>query len=304
MSRASENPRLWLPSRWPAWFGLAVFWTASRLPWRWHRPLARGLGWFVYTFVPIRRHVVQVNLRLCFPEKSARERRALARAHYAALARGLFETCMAWWSPLSEFPPYRILGREHLEAAQAAGRGVILLTAHVTTLEVCGRIMSDALAIGCLYRDPNNPVIAQQMRHQRERRMAIAVHFDDLKGLIRALRAGHTIWYAPDQGKRTKQSEILPFFGVPAITNTATGKLAAMTGAPVVPYFARSEADGSYTLTILPALKNFPTGDANADAIRINELIAQHIRLAPAQYLWVHKRFKARGPGYPEVYAR
>jgi KDO2-lipid IV(A) lauroyltransferase len=134
--------------------------------------------------------------------------------------------------------------------------------------------------------------------------MAIAVHFDDLKGLIRALRSGHTIWYAPDQGKRTKLSEILPFFGVPAITNTATGKLAAMTGAPVVPYFARGEADGSYTLTVLPPLENFPTADANADAIRINALIEHHVRLAPAQYLWVHKRFKARGPGYPEVYAR
>lgn len=304
MSRASENPRLWLPVHWPMWLGLAVFWAAAQLPWRWHRGLARLLGGFVYYFVPIRRRVVQVNLRLCFPEKSARERRALARAHYVALARGLFETCMAWWSPLAEFPPYRILGREHLEAAHAAGRGVILLTAHVTTLEVCGRIMTDLFSIGCLYRDPNNPVIAQQMRRQRERRMAIAVHFDDLKGLIRALRSGHTIWYAPDQGKRTKLSEILPFFGVPAITNTATGKLAAMTGAPVVPYFARGEADGSYTLTVLPPLENFPTADANADAIRINALIEHHVRLAPAQYLWVHKRFKARGPGYPEVYAR
>src|SRR5688572_31687175 len=151
-----------------------------------------------------------------------------------------------------------------------------------------GVFLTARLPVGCLYREPNNPVVALAMRRHRERVASIAIHFDDLKGLIRALRSGHAIWYAPDQGKRTKLSEILPFFGVPAITNTATGKLAAMTGSPVVPYFARREADATYTLTVLPALADFPTNDAAADAIRINQLIEQHVREAPEQYLWVH----------------
>jgi KDO2-lipid IV(A) lauroyltransferase len=75
-----------------------------------------------------------------------------------------------------------------------------------------------------------------------------------------------------------------------------------MTGAAVVPYFARREPDSSYTLTLLPPLENFPTADASADAIRINQLIEHHIRLAPEQYFWVHKRFKGRGAPHPEVY--
>ena len=120
--------------------------------------------------------------------------------------------------------------------------------------------------------------------------------------VVRALRANHAIWYAPDQGKRTKSSEILPFFGVPAITNTATSKIAEMTDCAVVPYFAKREADHSYTLTLLPALENFPTNDAAADAVRVNRLIEDYVRRAPEQYFWVHKRFKARGEGYPEVY--
>lgn len=302
MSRASENQRLWLPQYWPVHLGLALFRAATRLPWPMQRGIACALGWFAYHFVPIRRRVALVNLRLCFPEKSEREIRALARAHYQSLALGLLETCHAWWTDTPDLPPYRLKGREHLEQALAQGHGVILLTAHFTTLEICGRMMTDQFKIGCLYRDPNNPVIAAQMRAQRERRMAIAVHFDDLKGLIRALRAGHAIWYAPDQGKRTKQTEILPFFGIPAITNTATSKLAEITKAPVVPYFAKREADHSYTLTILPPLDNFPTADAAADAVRINRLIEDYVRAAPDQYLWVHRRFKARGPGYPEVY--
>jgi KDO2-lipid IV(A) lauroyltransferase len=286
------------------WIGLGLFRLVALLPWSAQRALARALGWFVYRFVPIRRHVARVNLRLCFPEKSAHEIDALARAHYHSLALGLFETCYAWWRNAAALPAHRIVGREHLERALAARKGVVLLTAHFTTLELCARMMSEQFQLAVLYRDPNNPVVAAQMRRQRERHSSRAVHFDDLKGLIRTLRAGYAIWYAPDQGKRTKQTEILPFFGVPAITNTATGKLAEMTGAAVVPYFARREPDASYTLTILPPLENFPTADATADAVRVNQLIEEYIRLAPEQYLWVHKRFKGRGVPHPEVYAR
>jgi KDO2-lipid IV(A) lauroyltransferase len=302
MSRSSEEARLWLPQFWPAWLGIAVFWLVNKLPWPEKRLLARGLGWFAFYLVRIRRRVVFTNLKLCFPEKSATEIHMLARAHYDSLALGLFEVCAGWWAKKEDLPPHRIVGLDHLNNALARGRGVILLTAHFTTLEICGRCMNEAVLVGCLYRDPNNPVVAHLMRRNREERMAIAVHFDDLRGLVRALRAGYAIWYAPDQGKRTKASEILPFFGIPAITNTATGKIAEMTGAAVVPYFAKREADHSYTLTILPPLDNFPTADAATDAVRINQLIEFHVRLAPEQYLWVHKRFKARGPGYPEVY--
>lgn len=302
MSRSSEQSNLWQPRHWPTWAGLGLFWCLSRLHWREQHRIARLLGWFVFHLVPIRRRVVFANLRLCFPEKSPAEIRALARAHYDALALGLFEACAGWWTEPAELPAHRIEGFAHFESALAQGRGVILLTAHFTTLEICGRFMAEAGRFGCLYRDPDNPVVAHVMRIQRERHSTVAVHFNDLKGLIRALRGGHSIWYAPDQGQRTASSEIVPFFGVPAVTNTATGKIATMTGAAVVPYFARRECDRSYTLTLLPALENFPTDDALADSLRINRLIEEHIRLAPEQYFWVHKRFKRRGPEYPEVY--
>ena len=305
MSRASEQSRLWLPQYWPMWIGLGLFRLAARLlTWPEQRDIARALGGFVFHVVRLRRHIVVTNLRLSFPEKTEKEILALARAHYDSLGMGLFEVCTGWWARREDLPVHRIIGLEHLRAAEARGKGVLLLTAHFTTLEICGRLLIDAHGMGGLYRDPNNPVLAHIMRGQRERQMTIAVHFDDLKGLVRALRAGHSIWYAPDQGKRTPGSEILPFFGVPAITNTATSKIAKMTGAAVVPFFGRREPDGSYTLTIHPALENFPTEDTTADAIRINRLLEENIRLAVPQYFWVHKRFKARGPEYPDVYQR
>ncbi len=303
MESAGE-PNLSHPRHWPMWAGVGLFWLLSHLPWWMQRGLAAGCAWFWWHVVPVRRRVALINLRLCFPEKDEREIRRLGRAHFGALALGVFETCAAWWAPRRRLPAHEITGLEHLAAARAGGRGVLLLTAHFTTLEMCGRLFNETRKFGCLYRDPNNPVVAHMMRRSRERRMSVAVHFDDLRGLIRALKTGEIIWYAPDQARRLKLSAVLPFFGVPAVTSTATSRIAAMTGAAVVPYFGRRRPDGSYLLTILPALDHFPTTDPEADAMRINHLIEEQVRLAPEQYFWVHRRFKARGPEHAEVYAQ
>jgi len=304
MSRRSERTDLWMPQFWPSWLGVGLFRLITKLPWSLRRAFARGLATFVYHVVPIRRRVVLINLRLCFPQKTETEIRQLARAHFHALALGLFETGEAWWTPTHRLPSFRLVGREHLEAALARGKGVLILTGHVTTLELCSRMMRETSAFGCLYRDPNNPVVASVMRGIREMRTTVAVHFDDLRGLLRALKQNVPIWYAPDQGKRTKMSEILPFFGVPAVTNTATSRIAQMSGAAVVPYFGRRLPDGTYELEILPALDNFPSGDHTADAVRVNEIIEGFVRRAPEQYFWVHRRFKRRGPDLPDVYAK
>lgn len=300
MSRDYARPSFRHLRHWPALIGVGAFKLLARLPWGVKAWLGKTLGWVCFHLIRIRRHIVQVNLRLAFPDKSPAERYSLAAKHYRALGMGLFETCAAWWSPSEKLPRYEIVGREHLEAASAGGRGVLLLTAHFTTLEICGRMLLDAgIPLGCLYRDPNNAVIAQEMRNAREARMSVAIPMDDLRGLVRALKQGRTIWYAPDQGKRTKFSAILPFFGVPAITNTATTRIAQMTGAAVVPYFGVRLRDGSYRLTILPALDNFPSDDPEADSIRINRLFKEQIIASPDQYFWVHRRFKLsrREPG-------
>ena len=124
----------------------------------------------------------------------------------------------------------------------------------------------------------------------------------DLKGLVRALREGEVVWYAPDQGKRTAQSELLPFFGEPCITNTSTPRLAEMTGATVLTFYARREDDGSYLLRIKPAPEGIPSGDPVADTRRLVDGLEDAVRAAPEQYLWVHRRFKARA-GLQDAYA-
>lgn len=290
------------PALWPTWAAVWLFRQLCRLPWQIQVRIGKFFGWLMFHFIRVRRHIVSVNLKLCFPEKSAAERRTLALAHYQSMAIGIFETGMAWWGPDKKLPPFTLVGREHLDAASANGRGVLLLTAHFTTLEICGRYFVDHIPMGGLYREPDNRVIAHEMYKHRVAKMKPAIPMDDLRGLLRGLREGATIWYAPDQGKKSKFATVLPFFGVPALTNTATSKIAQKSGAAVVPYFGFRMKDGSYRLEIFPALENFPTDDANADAIRINRLIEDQINRAPEQYFWMHRRFKRRGIDLPNVY--
>ncbi|MFT3990126.1 MAG: hypothetical protein QM680_01830 [Luteolibacter sp.] len=304
MSRRHGKHPLWHPMLWPTWLALGLMRVLILLPWRTQIFLGKWFGRIAFALLQGRRKVITINLRLCFPNRKKSELRKIAIAHHEAMGIGLFETCMAWWAPNERMPEYEIEGLENLTRAQALGKGVILLTAHFTTLEICGRYLSGVVPIGCLFRDPDNPVIAEEMHRQRVKKMAIAIPMDDLRGLIRALKNGHTIWYAPDQGKKSKFSSIIPFFGEPALTNTATSRLSSMTGAAVVPYFAFRLDDGTYRLQILPALESFPTGDPEADALRTNQLMEDAIRRHPDQYFWVHRRFKRRGDGYPVVYPK
>lgn len=297
--RADRSPRH--PLLWPTWAGVGALWLVSRLPWRWQSRLAGLVGWLAFRLLRIRRNVVLTNLRLCFPELGEREREGLAERHYRSLALGILEVARCWWRPAADLPCRRIEGLEHLQAAQARGKGVILLSGHFTTLEITGRMLSLEVGICCLYRDPNNAALGALLRRHRSDWARRAIPMDSLKELVRALRDGEIVWYAPDQGRWTAQASMLPFFGHPAITNTSTSRLAAMTGAAVMSFYARREDDGSYTLRISPPLDNLPTDDPEADTRRLVADLEAAVRAAPEQYLWVHRRFKRRG-GEPSPY--
>lgn len=279
-----------------------MFYALTKLPWSIRRGLARILGSLIFHLIPVRRKVVEVNLRLAFPDWTDEERRRIAKAHYQSLALGLFETCAAWWSPTDQLPSYEIRGIKHLQAAVEDPRGALVLTGHVTLLEMGARIINEQFPFSALYRDPKNAAVASVMRKSRERHLIHAIPADDLRRLVRVLRDGNLVWYAPDQGKLTKMSAVLAFFGEPAITNVATSRIAKMSGCQVLPYFAHRTADNRYVLEIFPPWENIPSGDHEADAQRVNTFIEDQVKRHPEQYFWVHKRYKRRGPDHPEVY--
>lgn len=298
-----KSASLWFPANLLAAFGLLLLRLSALLPLRWTRMLGKGLGQLMAWLLPYRRAIGLTNLRLCFPEMSSRERHSLLRRHYEAMGMGIFELGAAWYKPDVAFAHLAtIRGLEHLDALRSSGRGALLLTAHSTTLEIVGRALIAKRPFSCLYRRPNQPRIAREMTARRVGRMEKVIHFDEMQEMVRALRQGHVIWYAPDQGKRLKYSALIPFFGEPAVTNTATGRIARMGHAAVLPFFGFRDPSGHYQIEILPPLDDFPSGDEAADALRINQLLESFILKAPEQYFWLHKRFKRRGPGLPDAY--
>jgi KDO2-lipid IV(A) lauroyltransferase len=277
-----------------------------RLPIPWLFGIARPLGRLFMHLGERRARIARINIGLCFPELGPAEQEALVRRHFEAAAIGLFELALGWWAPRERLMPLaEVRGLEHLTTALARGKGVILVSAHFTTLEIGGRLLAETapdLPLKAMYRPNENPVLEQQIRGNREARFGEPIKRDDIRNLIRALRRGEGVWYASDQNYGHQHSVFVPFFGVPAATNTATSRIARSTGATVVPFFTRRLPDGRYEQTIEPALADFPSDDPAHDATRINRLIERWVRQAPEQYFWMHRRFKDRPGGEPRFY--
>ncbi len=292
------------PGTWPVWVGLGLLWLVCKLPHRFALAFGRGLGLLAHSVAGSRRAVVRRNIELCFPELSVDERDALAKEHFRALGMSVIEMGLARWASDEH---HRRLGRleglEHLKEATESGRGIILLAAHFTTLEIMGSLLSLEIEFDAVYRRNRSPFITELLRSGRERHAARTIEKRDIKAMVRSLKNGGAVWYAPDQSYDRKGSEVISFFGVPSMHTTATSTLARLGNAVVLPFFPKREADRSYTYTILPALDNFPSGDPVADTERYVSLMEAHIRTCPEQYFWVHKKFKNLPDDYPDYYA-
>jgi KDO2-lipid IV(A) lauroyltransferase len=270
---------------------------AARLPWPLQRMLGRAIGALLRLLLPGRRRVAERNLELCFPELGATEREALLREHFAALGTSLFEFGRAWWGSVAPMRRGLVVeGLEHIEAARAAGRGVIVVSGHFTTLEICGRLMCDHVPLAGMYRPHAEPAMEWAVRRGRARYAAAMFPKQDVRGTVRHLRQGGLLWYAPDQDPSRGDAVYVPFFGRPAHSLTSTHTLARLSGAAVVLFQHVRRPDGGYTLGLRP-LPDFPGTDPAADTARVIAGIEEMVRAAPAQYLWIHRRFKRQPDG-------
>ncbi len=287
---------LYAPRYWPTWLGLGAIRLLALLPFPVMRVTGKLIGNIAYYLLGKRRHIAEVNLKICFPEKDTDWHRHTLKRHFQALGMALLEIPVAWWGSEKKLRKLtKITGLEHLQRAQAEGKGVILLAAHFTSLEITGRCLLTEAKLSAMYRRSDNPVMERVISRQRGKWMEKIFARDAVKDVVRTLRAGNTVWYAADQNTSRKQSVFVKFFGEWASTNSATARLSKMTGARVVPFKGIRSTDGSgYEITLEPALENYPTGELEADTQRINDLIQRWVTEYPEQYLWIHRRFRTR----------
>jgi KDO2-lipid IV(A) lauroyltransferase len=298
--RAPRHPRTW-----PTWLLIAFAWSLARMPWAVQRRAGIALGALMRVAMIRRGRAAAANLAWCLPELDDAARARLLRETFTSLGIGVFEFLRAWWGRLAPLDATAtITGVERLRAAQAGGRGVILVSPHFTTLEICVRILSRQVALAGIYRPHDAEALEWAVRHARAGYTLAMFPRESLRPAVRHLKGGGVLWFAPDQESRRGDSVFVPFFGKPAWTLTSTHQLARLTGAAVLPLFHRRTPDGHYELEIGEPLADFPSNDAVADTARVMATLEALIRREPAQYLWIHQRFKTQPAGAIGPYAR
>lgn len=290
---------------WPAWIALALLRLSCLLPYRMQLGIGKIIGRLAHRIGRKRRAIARRNIELCFPDLSPRDRNALVRSHFEALGMSVIELALGRWASDDKLLAMtRIEGVEHLREATERGLGVILLSAHFTTLEISGRVLSlNCPPFDAVFRKNRSDFITEMLRSGREKSARSTIEKNDIKSMIRSLKAGVPVWYAPDQSYNRKQSALLPFFGVPCMTNTATGPLARLGGAVAIPFFPRRLPEGGYVLSLLPPIEGLPSDDPQEDTKKYVEILERQIQLCPEQYYWIHRKFKNRPESLPDVYA-
>jgi len=288
------------PKNWLIVLGLLCTRIIVLLPFRIIVTIGQAMGLLLYRISSSRLQVARKNIELCFPALSATEQSNLVKQHFISLGIGFFEVGMARWKSNQSLKKIiEIKGIEHLIRAVKKNRGVILMSAHFTMLEISaliGRneiVQEDLPPMVGMFRLGKNSIINQFFRNTRLRSTESLVTKFEVKDLIRALKDKKLVWYASDQSFTGKNAISVNFFKHPAMTNPGIIRIAKISGSPVLPYFPSRLANGKgYVLEVLPEIESFPSEDANNDMKKIHALLEQHILQNPEQYYWIHRRFK------------
>ncbi len=286
---------------------LGLLWSLQWLPLAWQAGLGRGLGWLLFALAGARRRVALRNVQLCLPELDAAARAALVRQHFEWLARSLLERGLLWYAPVARLKRLiRVEGDVGLAAR--SDKPVMWLVPHFVALDVAGVAtqLFQTGPVASIYQAQSNAVFDGAMRKGRLR-FGLAQVFarsERALPLVRAIRRGAAFFNLPDMDFGARDAAFVPFFGVPTATLLAPARMARSLGMRVQPVLAEILPGGQgYRVQFLPPWEDFPGDDDLAAATRMNAWIAEQIRLNPAQYLWVHKRFKTRPDGEASLYA-
>jgi len=289
-----------------SWALAALLWVLHFLPLPRLAWLGRGIGALFYRLATRRREIVHINLALCFPEWSEAQRTEIAREHFRLLGRSLLERAIFWWSDRKRIERLvHITGAEKIRAAQADGRPVILMAPHFLGLDAGGIAITMRFDIVSLYAEQSDPVFDRLLLRGRSRfgEQLLLSRQDGVRATVKAMKSGRPFYYLPDMNARRRDSVFVPFFGVLAATVTGLPRLAKAAGAVVLPCVTRMLPGGQgYAVEIGDAWPDYPGDEVEKDVLRMNAWIEAAVRTMPAQYYWVHRRFKTRPSGEKKFY--
>jgi Kdo2-lipid IVA lauroyltransferase/acyltransferase len=275
----------------------------SVLPYRFVARLGMVTGTALYALPSRRKHIVQVNLRLCFPEKTDHERQKLARAHFRHVVRSYLERGIQWYGNAQSIRDI-VQIESKIDLDDSTAPPTIFMGFHFVGVEAGCMLYSTLLPVASLYTRMSSRALCNLARRQRGRFGAEMIErATSARKIVKVLRSGKPVMLAADMDQGVDNSVFVPFFGVPACTLTAVSRLARLGCARVVPFVTEVLPNyQGYKLTIFEPLANFPSGSDEVDARRMNAFLEEQVVKFPEQYYWVHRRFKHRPPGMESVY--
>ena len=286
---------------------LGMMWLLHWLPLPVLGRFGDAVGSLLFVVMRARRHITLTNLRLCMPELSEAERIDIGRRHFQAYSRSVWERGILWWA--SEQRLKRLIKVEPgpVPVEEMTSKPTILLCPHFVCLDVAGASIAMVASASSMYVQQKNATFDRVLRAGRARFKPVKLFTrqDGIKPILRALRDKLPYFMLPDMDFGEKDAEFVPFFGIEAATLTATARIAATTGAQVMPVIATFLPDyQGWRVKFYPVWDNYPGPDMVAATRRMNEFIEERVREAPAEYFWTHKRFKTRPNGEPSLYQR
>lgn len=298
---------LYHPANWPLHIGLALVQLIALSPKPVKYTLRRFLGWAMFRIPSQMRRIAQRNIAVCFPELDVNAQQVMLKENFALMGALLVEGLnMAWPSKTNIFPTIgNISGLEHVEQALARKQGVLLLFSHQMAVYLVGCLLIPKVnfPFSFMYNSPKNAVLKRLFDVHTRKYCKYVFTRKDVRPMIQHLREGNLVWYSPDLEPGKKHSVFAPFFNIPAGTYTTTARIAQLSDAVSIPIaFYRRENEDVYDVIFHPPLTNFPSGNDIEDATLLNKIVEDIIRVKPAQYLWIYKRFSRRPDGSKTFY--
>ena len=278
------------------WLGVGLLYLISLLPIQLQLFLGKILGKALYTIGLHRKKIVEVNLKLCFPDKTEEERERMVKEVFEDMGRGLLETGIAWWRS-DRFIEKLITKKSNFELLDNVTEGCLILLKHSTHAELDIRMTSRLVNAGGMYKNQTNKVMNYLMIKARNKYLIGTVTNRQTRRGMKFLRNGLKFLYAADQDYGTKGAEFVPFFGVPAATVTLPSDL--YNKGTKVFFFNVVRVNSGYEIT----LEALGADSSEQDFLNLmSQCYEKAILKAPTQYFWMHRRFKNRPEGEEGFY--
>lgn len=297
-----RTPRQWL-GRLVTRTGIRLMQVLALFPLPLARALGVALGWALYGLVGARRRVVQANLQLCFPSLGEAERRQLTRQTFVYFAQAWLDRAWLWHAPQAWVQQrLRLTGAVH---ELAGNEPTVIFLPHFVGLDAAwaAAALHSPRQSTTIYTDQSNKLVDRWILRGRQRfgHLRLFGRADGVKPIVTALREGQPLYLLPDMDFGPDDSVFVPFYGVPTATVPSLSRFARLGRAKVVPLVPRLTPWG-YEVEVLSAWTDFPSEDPVADTAFMNAQLEAYIDTMPAQYYWVHKRFKTRPEDEPSLY--